>query len=243
MPGPNLVAFRNVVQRSVNDANNDFNLDSGTTGVDHSLVNILGIGGVGGGGDITQSRTLYLEYTNLPISAIIDPANDYLVFYDSSTGNHYRVLISSSVTAASPYVQYIDDDCTITANDTGITVSRAGGTVTVTIPTGIHMSSINITGVLADLDAKENFYVELIYEGESMINQDLVTAVLPVVGYINTSSPMQLNGGIADNDNPAQYDPNKTYAVVQCEPSGADAVLKLKFESIIDDNFIIKLNF
>lgn len=238
-----LLDFRNVVQKSVNDANNDFNLDSGTTGVDHTLINILGIDGVGGGGNIAQSRYLYLDFTNLPTSIDIDPAVDTIVFYDDSTGNHYQVLISDIVGTGNVDVQYISDTCTITATDTGIVVTRGAGTITVTIPTGVILKSINIRGEAADLDGSDNLFVKLINETESTINQDINSAIIPTVAFLSLVDAVDLNGGTITESFPAPYDPYKTFSIVECGPDGADAVLRLKFESIRDTNFIIKLNF
>jgi hypothetical protein len=89
-----MLAFRNDVQKSVNEANNDYLKSSSTTNIDHTKVKILGIDGVGGGGDITQSRTLYLDLTSLDASNVIDVNADYLVYYDASTSTHYRILIN-----------------------------------------------------------------------------------------------------------------------------------------------------
>lgn len=239
-----MLAFRNVVQRSVNDANNDFNLDSGTTGVDHTLVHILGIEGVGGGGNIAQSRTLYLDLTSLGTSNVIDALNDYLVFYDTSSGTHYRILISDLVSSGVfQYVKYIDNNCTIIASNLGVTVTKLAGTITVTIPEDVHLQSINVSAELADVDAYNNLYIEFVYEMETTINQDLDSAVVPNLSYINTSAPVLLNAGVVSEHYPAQYDSSKTYNLVECGPSGSDAILKIKIESIIDDYYIIKLNF
>jgi hypothetical protein len=238
------VIFSNVVQRSVNDANNDLNLNSATTAVDHTLVHILGVNGVGGGGNIAQSRTLYLDLTNLTESSVIDATQDYLVFYDTSSGNHYKIKIQDLVSSGIfQYVKYIDNNCTIIASNTGITVTKSSGTISVTIPENVHLISLNITGELADLDPYANLYVEFVHQMEVTINQDLDSAVVPIMTYINTTFPVTLNGGVVSEDFPAQYDPNKTYNLVECGLDGTDAILKIKIESIVDDHFIIKLNF
>lgn len=238
-----MLNFNNQVQRSVNDANNDY-VGSSTAQIDHATVHILGIDGVGGGGDITASRSLFLDLTNLPEGFTVDAANDYMVFYDQSQAQHYKIKISNLISAGMfQYVRYISNSCTITASGLGVVVTKGSGTITATVPTGVHLQSINIHAVAADTDASDNLYVEIVSQNESTINQDFDSAILPSLTYVNTSYPILYNAGVCSETYPAQFDPYKTWAIVECGPSGSDAVLKLKIEAVRDDYYTVKLNF
>lgn len=67
----------------------------GGVNTDPSTVSVTGIEGIGGGGFLNVSRTLYLDIPSLTAEATVDPANDYFVIYDDDAGAHKKVLGSN----------------------------------------------------------------------------------------------------------------------------------------------------
>jgi hypothetical protein len=63
--------------------------------IDHSSVSIIAGEGMSGGGTITTTRTLNLDINGLTMETSPDGANDYLAIYDSSAGNHKKVLLEN----------------------------------------------------------------------------------------------------------------------------------------------------
>jgi hypothetical protein len=232
-------------QKGTNEANLDTIEFSDEANIDHSVVFITGEEGIGGGGNLLASRTLYLEFDNLSNKPTPDAA-DYIAIYDPVAEVHKYILFSTVVAAGGGAVlKYSHNDCMITASDTGVTVTidSINGIVTVTVPTGVNLFSVNLTLELADTDASNNLYVKIIYEGEGTISQDLTSVDVPHVTYINTSIPIISNGGVPSESYPAPYDPTKNIQLITSELDGADAILQIKIESIVDDNFIVKLSF
>lgn len=222
-------------QLGTNEANLDESIGS-------PLISVTGEAGVGGGGPLSASRTLYLDYPSLGTLSSADPT-DYVAVYDSSTGTHKRVLVTSVVPGATTY-KYVDNDCLITASNTGITTSKdtVNGIVTITVPATVNLYSVNITCAQADTNASNNLYVKIIYETEGTINQNLATVDIPHVTYVNTSYTA-LNAGEVSETYPAPYDPTKNISLITSELDGVDAILQIKIESIVDDTFIVKLTF
>lgn len=217
---------------------NEANLDESIG----SPFSVTGEAGVGGGGPLSASRILYLDFPSLGTLSAADPA-DYLVVYDSSTGTHKRVLVNSAVPGASTY-KYVDNDCLITASGLGITTAKdtVNGIVTITVPSSVMLYSVNITCAQTDTDSSNNLYVKVIYESEATICQDLATVDVPHVTYVNTSYATA-NASVVSESFPAPYDPTKTISLITSELDGADAILQLRIDSIVDDTFIVKLTF
>ena len=59
--------------------------------VDHSGVTLTAGEGLSGGGDITASRSFALDINELTEDTTPDEANDFLVTFDASAGNHKKV--------------------------------------------------------------------------------------------------------------------------------------------------------
>ena len=62
--------------------------------IDPNAISITGIAGVGGGGDLTQSRQLYLEIQGLNFPAVYNPNQSYIAIYDASDGTHRQIPVS-----------------------------------------------------------------------------------------------------------------------------------------------------
>jgi hypothetical protein len=109
--------------------------------VDHSAVSINGATGIGGGGDLTASRTLSLDINSLPIDAA-PQSNDYLLEYDVSASAHRRVLISSLPTSVygSNY-QIATQELQVTTVST--TFVQQLLLTTPSIPAGMYRISVN----------------------------------------------------------------------------------------------------
>lgn len=232
-------------QQAVNEANLDSIDSTDEVLVDHSTIFITGEEGVGGGGNLLASRVLYLDFPNLTEKATPDAA-DVLAIYDPVALVHKSITVSDITSSGGGAVyKYSDNDCMITASDTGVTVTKdsVNGIVTVTVPTGVNLFGVNLTLELADTDASNNLYVKMVYESEGTISQDLLSVDIPSVTYVNTSFPTQNNSGVVSEIYSAAFDITKTMSLITSELDGADAILQIKIESIYDDNFIVKLIF
>lgn len=232
-------------QQAVNEANLDSIDSTDEVLVDHSTIFITGEEGVGGGGNLLASRVLYLDFPNLTEKATPDAA-DVIAIYDPVALVHKSITVSDITSSGGGAIyKYSDNDCLITASDTGVTVTKdsVNGIVTVTVPTGVNLFGVNLTLEQTDTDASNNLYIKMVYEAEGVISQDLLSVDVPHVTYINTSIPYVNNGGIVTETFAAPYDNSKNILLITSELDGADAILQLKIESIVDDNFIVKLSF
>jgi hypothetical protein len=136
--------------------------------------------------------------------------------------------------------RYVNNNCLITATALGVVVTRLNGTITVTVPNDVYLLGININSELADLDDSNNLYIRVVNTTETTVNQDIDSSVdLPQVSYINTTTPITFNAGVASEVFQAPYDSTKNISVVEV----AGGNITLKIESIVDDYFIVKLSF
>jgi hypothetical protein len=70
--------------------------------IDHSAVSINTAvnSGLAGGGNLTASRSLTLDFDNLATAASVDSATDLIAIYDASTGNTVTETIDNIISAA-----------------------------------------------------------------------------------------------------------------------------------------------
>lgn len=85
----------------------DFDLDESTVNhdallnfvanehIDHSSVSIIAGEGLSGGGDLLASRTLDIDINSLTTETTPDGSADFIAIYDSSAGDHKKVLLSN----------------------------------------------------------------------------------------------------------------------------------------------------
>lgn len=62
--------------------------------IDHSAVSVTGTDGLGGGGNLTTSRTLNLAFNSLDTTTL-DTDADYLAFWDASASGHRKSLFKN----------------------------------------------------------------------------------------------------------------------------------------------------
>lgn len=212
-------------------------------------------GGSSGGGssssddccDTSQWRT----GEGVPSNDLGDVTDFYLdsltgdVYTKDATGWVFVMNIMGAPGASSSVYKYLETNCLVTASDVGVAIVKdtANGIVEITVPTGVFLYGVNITGEIADVDDSSNLYIKIIYETEGTISQDLTSVDVPHVTYINTTIPIVVNSGIVSEMFPAPYDNTKTINLITSELDSGDAILIIKIESIVDDNFIVKLSF
>jgi hypothetical protein len=63
--------------------------------IDHSTISISAGTGLSGGGDLTSSRTINMDINSLTSDTNPDPANDYVLSYDTSVGGHKKILLNN----------------------------------------------------------------------------------------------------------------------------------------------------
>lgn len=229
-------------QKAVNEANLDSIASTDDVLVDHSTVTITGEEGVGGGGNLLASRVLYLDFPHLTAIAAAD-TDDLIAIYDTSAGVHKAVPATTAVPGALVY-KYSDNDCMITASNTGVTVTKdsVNGEMVIDVPAAVNLYSVNLTGEQTDTDDDSNLFIKIVYASEGTICQDLLTIDIPHVTYVNTTYAVA-NSSVVSETFPAPYDSTKNIHLVKSELDGSDAVLRIKVESIVDNNFMIKLTF
>jgi hypothetical protein len=64
--------------------------------VDHSTVTISGGVGLSGGGDLTTSREIDLDFNSLVTSTSADLSADFFAYYDGDTGQHKKISFGDS---------------------------------------------------------------------------------------------------------------------------------------------------
>lgn len=62
--------------------------------VDHSVVSVDTTEGIQGGGDLTATRTHRLDFNGLTLTES-DPTQDFIAYYDTSSGEHRKTLVST----------------------------------------------------------------------------------------------------------------------------------------------------
>lgn len=85
--------------------------------------------------------------------------------------------------------------CWVSASAAGVTFSKAGGTGTIVIPSGVRLSYFRVNGATADLDGSGNFKVVFNYTGGTG-NTNLASFLPPTAQVINTAA--SLGGGPSD---------------------------------------------
>lgn len=144
-------------------------------------------------------------------------------------------------------LQYSNNGCMITASNTGVTITKddVNGIVTVDVPENVYLYGVNLILENRDVDASNNIIVRVVYNNNTTINQDLNTVDVPQVAFVDISDAVQNNVGVVDALHPAAYATTaaKDIYLITSETSGGDGILQIKVESILEDNFIIKLTF
>jgi hypothetical protein len=77
-----------------------------STEIDLSTISITGVEGVGGGGDLTASRTLFLNIDSLSTIGSVDSVNDLILIYDADTNTH-KVTTPAAIASAGADANYV----------------------------------------------------------------------------------------------------------------------------------------
>jgi len=130
----------------------------------------------------------------------------------------------------------------ISASTTGVTVAKtpASGLIEITIPSGVFLYSVHLTGTSSDADDNENLYVKMVYESESTINQSIATAVSPTLNIFDTTVPEVNNSGTLSRTYAGTKE-NKRWSLTKSEANGSDAELEIKVEQLNFTNWKIDL--
>jgi hypothetical protein len=136
--------------------------------IDHSTVTLTAGEGLSGGGDITTSRTFDLDINSLVTTTTPDTAADFLAIYDTSAGDHKKILLNdlqleqTSVTATnSPSTSSLTYILI-----PGMTITPSAGTYFVTFSTSVsgatrndsHFVSLYSGGSVITHSEREMFY-------------------------------------------------------------------------------------
>lgn len=175
--------------------------------VDHTGVSIstAANSGLAGGGDISTTRTLTLDVSNLSTVASVDGATDYLPIYDDSGSVTGKVLVNNLPSAGNTIITQDEgvnvDTSATTLNfvGTGVTATDAGGGVTtITVGGGAApvdsvfglTGTVSITGLTAEstIDGAADYVV--VYDGSATAHRKVLINDLPSSsgGETNTAS-------------------------------------------------------
>lgn len=116
--------------------------------------------------------------------------------------------LETAVEAVSGSITEYDatNNARVVATGTGITFSKAGGTGTFVIPSGVTLLSATInSGTSADLDGSNNFKTVFNYTGNTN-NTNVTNFNPPNIQVLNTTGPVVGNSNIPSDSFPVVYD-------------------------------------
>lgn len=168
------------------------------------------------------------------VQGSVNIANKRILIDGAAAQSINQTVNVGTASSGSTMQRYEITDAIVLASANNVTMVKNGdGLITLTIPDGTDIMTIDITCVEADLNADRNLIIKIpIPAGCAQ-----VSSRVPHVTFISTEIPHSANSGDFTEDFPATYNYSKITHLVD------SLSVSVKIETIYDTNFIIKLTF